>query len=268
MLLTYDKIIEQIKFVKLGYFRLRGQNNAYSSEKQIIGDNFDEASPTFEAVLKSLGHYVNIFSEENPNYIFELELYKTKNSNQSGKLGPFLFVNKKASPEQPKTTVADQTPTLGLGAIQEQYQAALAMKESLQEPRFQLESERMKMIIEQNDLKRDKEQFEREKAEKLAELKELKEKFESRSETAKDGAEKAIWAVMKAITGKDEKGLAGATVEIEEPTEATAEEKMIESIAQEILTHSDNGDIDINDIKQLGIILKKSINKIIENKQD
>ncbi|MFA5670485.1 MAG: hypothetical protein WC967_14695 [Balneolaceae bacterium] len=265
-MLTLDEIIEQIKDANYPYYKLRGRKDIYSSTTIQIGDNLTEKDPTVEQVIEKVKRHVGIMTKGNPHFIFELELLRTPSSNQTGKIGAFLFVNERTE-GQPEPSVPDQNkihqPTImGLGAIQEQTQALMQMNNQMLEPRLALERERTLLEVEKVNLNRDREQFEREKKELMEKLKKDEEVFNSHTERAKKGVEKGLLGLYDAFVNKDEKGgLAGAKTSVEESEELTEEQELINSIAQNMNEHYLAGSIGKDEILKVGAGVQTLINK-------
>lgn len=264
-MLTLDEIIEQIKDANFPFYKLKGRQDVYTSSSMQIGDNLTEEEPSVEQVIQKVKRHVGMFSKGNPNFIFELELFRTKNSNQTGRLGVFQFVNKRTE-GQPEPSVHDQNkhqPTImGLGAIQEQTQALMQMNNQMLEPRLALERERTLLEVEKVNLKRDREQFDKEKKELMEKLRKDEEVFNSHTERAKKGAEKALLGLYDTFIGsKDEKGLAGAKATVDESEELTEEQELINSIAQNINEYYLAGTIGKDEILIIGAGVQTLINK-------
>lgn len=271
-MLVLEQIIEQIKDAGYAYYRLRGRSDVYASSSMNIGDNLAEKDVSVEQVIQRVKKHVGMFAKANPNFVFELELFKTPQSNQSGKLGVFQFVKEKAE-EQLEKSLPDQNkkvyePTImGLGAIQEQTQALMQMNNQMLEPRLQLERERTLLEVEKVNLIRDREQFEKEKKELLEKLKKDEQLFNSHTERAKKGAEKAIWGIIDTFVEKEDKGLSGTKTEVEETTELTEEQKLIESIAQNMNEYYENGVLDKAKITLIGGKVQAYINQFKKDEQ-
>ena len=257
----YKEIIGKIKSSGYPYYRLKGRVDSYSNDVVVVGDNLNDKDSTNESLLESLDIEVKTCIKGNPQFIFELELLKTISSNQGGRLGIFKFiVEKDVTPVKTKEALPDQNFS-GLGQVQDHIKAVSQMQSDLFQPRLDLQSEKNELMYDRKELARERKEFEKFKSEKEAEIKELETRFNKKSEIAKDGAEKAIWNILEKLTGKDESGL-GGTAEIGEETEATPEEKMIESIALNILEQQEKGDIDLTDIKTIGAFVQKKINEL------
>lgn len=264
-MLTLDEIIEQIKDANYPYYKLRGRKDIYSSTTIQIGDNLTEKDPTVEQVIEKVKRHVGIMTKGNPHFIFELELLRTPSSNQTGKIGAFLFV-KERTEGQPEPSVHDQNKyqpnIVGLGAIQEQIQASMQMNSQMLEPRLALERERTLLEVEKVNLNRDREQFEREKKELMEKLKKDEEIYNSHTERAKKGVEKGLLGLYDAFIGKEEKaGLAGAKTSVEESEELTEEQELINSIAQNMNEHYLTGSIGKDEILKVGAGVQTLINK-------
>lgn len=259
---TYLQIIGQVKQSNYPYYKLRGSLNSFTSETINIGDNLSESLPTVDSLLKSLEKHINICTEGNPKFIFELELFKKPSSNQGGKLGPFKFQVQPVAAVKPKETVADQN-LMGLGNVQEHLTAIGKMNHDLVQPRIELERERSFLEFEKRDLARERKEFERFRTEKEAELKVLETGFTKKSLIAQNGFEKAAYNLIEKFTGDDSVGLGGTAI-VEETIEPTKEEKYIESIALNILDNSEKGNIDLEGIKTIGAFVQKKINELKE----
>jgi len=258
---TYKQIIGQVKKSNYPYYRLRGAMDLFTSKTINIGDNLSEESPTVDAVLSSLKEHIDICIEENPKFVFELELFKTPNSNQNGKHGPFSFIVKSAPEVKTEETTNNQGFD-GFGKLKEHSEALRKMQNDLFQPRLDFQVEKMGLVIQQNDLERERKEFDKFKTEKELELKELKKDYGKKTNIAQKGFEKAAFSLLEKFTD-DGKGLSGA-FETGETTDPSKEEKWIESIALNILQHQEAGDIDLDDIKTIGIAVQKKINEIKE----
>ena len=264
-MLTLKETIAHIKQAGYPYYRLKGRADSWTDVRTNIGENLTDENPTVDAVIDKVKKHVEMFSKNNPTYVFELELLRTPSSTKGGVLGVFTFVKDEVASEQSKQAAPDPAPQpqqsiFGLGAIQEQVNAMLA----LQEPRAALERERNEVAMKRNNFERDREQFEKEKKEKLEELAELKKTYESGTARAKKGAELAFNSVLDKLLDDGEKGLSGTKAEVVDDEEQSKEHQLIESIAQNINEHFENGDIDEKGIVKVGAGVQKMINKIKE----
>ena len=258
-MLTYQNVIAQIKSSGYSYYRLRGRSDEFTATTVIIGDNLAEADPTIEQVLDRIDKHVTIYTQGNPNYLFELDLLKTPTSSSSGKHGPFLF--KKTVTQQLGNPNPNQNELMGVGLGQ--IKEMMTFNNALIEPRIQLEREKSELFYQAKELERERKSFDEFKTKEEARLKLLEEKYNSRSEIAKDGASKAIWGILESFSG-DKKGLEGAKGEVEEKIENTPEAKLVESIATNIYSHFENKQIDYEGIKKIGVVVQMELNKLIE----
>jgi hypothetical protein len=249
MKLSAENTLQKIKDEDLSFWKLYVIDR-YIKDRRNSFSSFD--SKDTEASVNALAKQIELATKEE-DCEFYIEARKDASSNQSG-IKSWYFVGYASRKPAPGDKVNTDYAG-GLGMLErpfvQNYLSGLERKEAdlktyereLSAKRDQIVEDRMKITIQENDLKRDKEAFAADKKKQEDELKELKKKYESDVEAAMEGVKLGIKNFIHTNIKDDTKALAGTEAE------ATPEEKLIESIAENIF----NQNLSIEQIKKVGV---------------
>ncbi len=232
--------------------------------------------------VKYLEEQVKFFSDEKDEVCFEIKAQSKLTSNgKNAELIWEFYVPPTRKLEDPNARLNGPYSGLdGLGAlthpfVQGQLTEISSEKRRLEERREMLLKDETRVMIQENDLKREKEYWDRERkakedewvrlrTQKEEELKILKEKFEKRVEAGKEAlsgfSENILPLLNDFFSSNPASGLSGAN-----PKADTDEDKLINSIAFTIRKHKE--DLSINDLQRIGEHVGKLIVRIKNEKE-
>ncbi|MGE0638391.1 MAG: hypothetical protein AB7G44_07065 [Bacteroidia bacterium] len=263
-MLTLDKIREYIRLQKLPCWNLQlvqggGFSKAvpiasFNPEKKPKAEEETADSADIEASIAQLENTLKFYNDV-PNVSFKIVLKASKNANQGSVYGPFDFsINGQAAPIAGLAGVQQQSVMSGLGQVAElmgivnqlnqgpeQKLNQLAAKEEiLQAAKDRLQEERIALAIDKQALENAKEKLKEDREKFKEEIKEAKDKYEKNLSRVGDATEIALGKLIETFTGETKTAPLGKveTTTKEEP--ATEEQKLVESIAENIFENADD----------------------------
>lgn len=264
-MLTLDKIREYIRLQKLPCWNLQlVQGGGFSKAVPIASHTPEKKSKSEEDVADSADLEGSIAQLENtlkfyndvPNVSFKIILKASKNANQGSVYGPFDFTitQQAAAPLAGLAGIQQHNVMGGLGQVAElmgivnqlnqgpeqKLNQLAAKEETLQAAKDKLQEERIALAIDKQALENAKEKLKEDREKFKEEIKEAKDKYEKNLSRVGDATEIALGKLIETFTGENKSvplGKVETTTKEEEPTE---EQKLVESIAENIFDNADD----------------------------